>query len=488
MSRNGNRGDRSGERGHNVSWTTRPRWFHGRLAGAALGVCLVATACGDPLPVVDGDVAFVGVNVLPMRGPSGPVVLENQTVVVANRRIASIDPADTVEVADDVTVIEAEGSYLMPGLAEMHGHLPGRPLLPLDTKNLLFLYVANGVTTVRAMQGNRSQFTTRDQIARGETIGPRLFVGSTSMSGARVTTPEQGAQLVREYHQTGYDLVTIHEGLTLDVFDAVAATANELGIPFGGHVPDEVGLLRALEAGQVSIDHLDNYVDALVPDDAPRVDTPGIAGIGALLDVVDETRIAELVRATRASGAWVVPTMVLWETAFYGDQSAAELRAARPEVRYIPPEMVEQWERAVDERLAASDQATNRRVSDLRRSILTALHEGGAPLLLGTDSPQVFSVPGFAMHREMALWVELGMSPYEVLETGTRRVAEYFDATGDFGSVAVGHRADLLLLNANPIEDIANVSSRGGVMVNGRWMPEAEIQERLAAIATTYGN
>ncbi len=488
VSRNGNRGDRSGERGHNVSWTTRPRWFHGRLAGAALGVCLVATACGDPLPVVDGDVAFVGVNVLPMRGPSGPVVLENQTVVVANRRIASINPADTVEVADDVTVIEAEGSYLMPGLAEMHGHLPGRPLLPLDTKNLLFLYVANGVTTVRAMQGNRSQFTTRDQIARGETIGPRLFVGSTSMSGARVTTPEQGAQLVREYHQIGYDLVKIHEGLTLDVFDAVAATANELGIPFGGHVPDEVGLLRALEAGQVSIDHLDNYVDALVPDDAPRVDTPGIAGIGALLDVVDETRIAELVRATRASGAWVVPTMVLWETAFYGDQSAAELRAARPEVRYIPPEMVEQWERAVDERLAASDQATNRRVSDLRRSILTALHEGGAPLLLGTDSPQVFSVPGFAMHREMALWVELGMSPYEVLETGTRRVAEYFDATGDFGSVAVGHRADLLLLNANPIEDIANVSSRGGVMVNGRWMPEAEIQERLAAIATTYGN
>jgi imidazolonepropionase-like amidohydrolase len=303
-----------------------------------------------------------------------------------------------------------------------------------------------------------------------------------------VTTAEQGAQLVREYHQSGYDLVKIHEGLTRDVFDAVAATANEVGIPFGGHVPDEVGLLRALEAGQVSIDHLDNYVEALVPDDAPRGDAPGIDGLGALLDVVDETRIPELVRATRASGAWVVPTMVLWETAFYGQQSSAELRGERPEVRYMPPEMVEQWDRAVDERLAASDQATNRRISDLRRSIFSALHEGGAPLLLGTDSPQIFSVPGFAMHREMALWVELGMSPYEVLETGTRRVAEYFDATDDFGSVAVGHRADLLLLNANPIEDIANVSSRGGVMVNGRWMPEAQIQERLAAIATTYGN
>lgn len=472
----------------NLERMTSRRRFRRRVAAAALGLCVLAAACGDPLPVVDGDVAFVGVNVLPMRGPSGPVVLENQTVVVANRRIASINPTDTVEVADDVEVIEAEGSYLMPGLAEMHGHLPGRPLLPLDRKNLLFLYVANGVTTVRGMQGNRSQFTTRDQIARGETIGPRLFIGSTSMSGASVTTAEQGAQLVREYHQSGYDLVEIHEGLTLDVFDAVAATANEVGIPFGGHVPDEVGLLRALEAGQVSIDHLDNYVEALVPDDAPRGDAPGIDGLGALLDVVDETRIPELVRATRASGAWVVPTMVLWETAFYGQQSSAELRGERPEVRYMPPEMVEQWDRAVDERLAASDLATNRRVSDLRRSILTALHEGGAPLLLGTDSPQIFSVPGFAMHREMALWVELGMSPYDVLETGTRRVAEYFDATDDFGSVTVGHRADLLLLNANPIEDIANVSSRGGVMVNGRWMPEAQIQERLAAIATTYGN
>ena len=460
----------------------------GGVPASVVLVCLMTAACGDPLPVVDGDFAFVGVNVLPMGGPNGAVLLENQTVVVANRRIASVNPTDTVEVADGVTVVEAEGQYLMPGLAEMHGHLPGRPLLPLDSKNLLFLYVANGVTTVRGMQGNRSQFTTRDQIARGETIGPRLFVGSTAMTGAAVTTPAQGAQLVREYHQNGYDLVKIHEGLTLEVYDASAATANELGIPFGGHVPDEVGLWRALEAGQASIDHLDNYIEALVPDDDQPAEAPGFSGIAALLEVVDETRIPELVRTTRAAGAWVVPTMVLWETAFYGQQSSAELRTNRPEIRYMPPELVEQWDRAVDERLASTDPAMNRRVSDLRRLILTALHEGGAPLLLGTDSPQIFSVPGFSMHREMALWVELGMTPYEVLETGTRRVAEYFDATDDFGSVAVGHRADLILLTANPIDDIAHVASRGGVMVNGRWIPEAEIQERLADIATTYGN
>ena len=201
-------------------------------AVAAILSVVLAVSCGDPLPVVEGDMAFVGVTVLPMTGPGGPVVLENQTVVVANRRIASINPADEVEVGDDVEVIEAEGQYLMPGLAEMHGHLPSPRMLPADAKNLLFLYVANGVTTVRGMQGDRSQFTMRDQIARGETIGPRLFLGSTSMHGARVTTPEQAEQLVREYKQTGYDLLKVHEDLTLDVFDVLAATAHEVGIPF----------------------------------------------------------------------------------------------------------------------------------------------------------------------------------------------------------------------------------------------------------------
>jgi hypothetical protein len=298
----------------------------------------------------------------------------------------------------------------------------------------------------------------------------------------------QAEQLVREYRQIGYDLVKVHEDLTLPVFDALAATANEVGIPFGGHVPDRVGLLHALEAGQASIDHLDNYLQALVPEETPSAELPGRQGIGGLMEVVDHSRIPQLVEATKAASAWVVPTMVLWETAFYGDRSAAEMRTWRPEVRYMPPETVEAWEQAVDERLAVADPETNRRVSALRRTMLKALHDGGAAILLGTDSPQVFSVPGFAMHHEMQLWVEIGMTPYQVLEIGTRRVAEYFDATEDFGSVAVGHRADLLLLTANPIEDIANVASRAGVMVSGRWIPETHIQDRLADIAIFYGN
>ena len=465
----------------------RPSRMRVAGAGVLLAVLGVAAGCGDPLPEVRGDVAFVGVNVLPMTDPGVPLVVANRTVVVTDRRIASMHPADEVAVAEGTQVVEAEGMYLMPGLAEMHGHLPGPRMVQSDARNLLFLYVANGVTTVRGMQGERSQLGLRARIARGQSLGPRLFVASPSMTGGRVNTPGQGEQLVREYNEQGYDLVKMHEGLSPDVFDAVAATANELGLPFGGHVPDAVGLRHAIESGQVSIDHLDNTIEALVPDEQLPVGG-GLFGVGGLLDRVDTTLLPQLVEDTRAAGAWAVPTMVLWETVFFGDRSAAELRAVRPEVRYMPPETVEQWERVVDERAAAADPETNRRVAELRRRILQALHEGGVPIVLGTDSPQIFSVPGFSVHHEMALWVEVGMTPYEVLEAGTRRVAEYFDALDDFGTIEIGRRADLLLLTANPLDDIANVARRGGVMVNGNWWSEARIQERLAGIAQFYGN
>ena len=286
----------------------------------------------------------------------------------------------------------------------------------------------------------------------------------------------------------GYDLIKTHEGLAPEVYEALAASAAEVGIPFGGHVPDAVGLLGALAAGQVSIDHLDNYVEALVPEDARGDDGGGLLAAGALLDRVDEGRIPELVRATVDAGAWVVPTMVLWESAFFGDRSSADIRAERPEVRYMPPETVERWSEAVDSRLEGSDPEANREVSALRRRILAALQEGGARIALGTDSPQIFSVPGFAMHHEMALYVDVGMTPYEVLEIGTRRPAEYFDAADVFGTVAVDRRADLILLTANPLDDIGNLRQRAGVVVGGRWLPEAEIQGRLTEIARFYGN
>lgn len=163
----------------------------------------------------------------------------------------------------------------------------------------------------------------------------------------------------------------------------------------------------------------------------------------------------------------------------------AEQMIQRPEMRYMSPSILDDWVRAKEDFRARPDfqPAAAEQLVELRRQLIKALHDGGAPLALGSDSPQFFNVPGFSIHHEMAMMVEAGLTPYDVLVTGTRNPAAYFGAPEEFGTVQVGRRADLILLTANPLEDVANVKRRAGVMVRGRWLPESEIQARLEQIA-----
>ena len=441
---------------------------------------VVSICCSEVQAPTDGGtvIAFVGVNVVPMDSER---VVENQTVLVENGHIAAFGSVDDVEVPEGATRIDGAGKYLMPGLAEMHGHLPNPDLPEAVTENVLFLYVANGVTTVRGMQGHPSQIALRARIDRGELLGPRLVLGSPSMSGGSVATVEDAARLVREYKDAGFDLLKVHENLAPEVYDAIASTAEEVGIPFGGHVTDNVGLFHALSAGQTTIDHLDNYVEALVPEGAGPAEAPGLLGAEQLLARIDESRLPQLVQATLDADASVVPTMVLWESGIYATRPSEDLREERTEVRYMPKDMVERWVQAVDERVAQSDPQMLRQLAQLRRRILSALHQGGVRILLGTDSPQIFSVPGFSIHREMQLYVDAGMTPYEVISSGTRVVGDYLGE--NFGTIAVGESADLILVDGNPLEDIKNVSRISGVMARGRYVSPEEIQKRLEAIA-----
>ncbi len=414
-------------------------------------------------------VAFVNVSVIPMDSER---VLENQTVIVRGDRILVIGPTEEVSIPENAVLIDGAGKFLIPGLAEMHGHIPPPSSPDSEIERVLFLYVANGITTVRGMLGYPSQLELRERAKRGEILSPTLYLAGPSFNGNTVSSPAQAERRVRDQFAQGWDLLKIHPGLTRAEYDAVANTAKEVGIRFGGHVPVDVGLAHAIEMNQQTFDHLDGYVEHLEGDKGP----------------VDESRLEEIVERTKAADAWVVPTMVLWETIL----GVADLDAMRafPELRYVPSSTVESWINAFNNRVnkPGYDAGAAMNIAAARMRVLKALNDGGVRILMGTDAPQQFSVPGFSLHREIVRMIEAGMTPYEVLKSGTFNVGWYFEDKDEFGTIEVGKRADMILVDGNPLEDIRNVARRSGVMVRGRWLPETEIQERLDEIAASLGN
>jgi imidazolonepropionase-like amidohydrolase len=437
-----------------------------------IALVLALPACADSAPEVnhasrDTIQAFVNVDVVPMDSER---VLAGQTVVIEDGRIVSVSPTAATQLPADAVQIDGTGKFLMPGLAEMHGHIPPPEAPPHHVESVLFLYVANGITTVRGMLGYPGQLELKARAARGEIVAPNLYLAGPSFSGQSVDSPEQADQRVRAQAEEGWDLVKVHPGLTREEYDAMALAARETGMRFGGHVPEAVGLGHAIEMGQETFDHIDGYEAELNTFEGP----------------LDETYLAEIVELSRAAGVWVVPTLILWET-LYGTADIDSLRSLH-ELRYAPPAQVEQWISIHEQRLAEPDfdPGESRRLIGARMRILEALHDGGVRILMGTDAPQQFSVPGFSLHREMRRMTQAGMSPYEVLVSGTRNVGAYFADQDDFGTVAVGQRADLVLLGANPLEDVGNVNTIEGVMVAGRWLARAEIDRRLEAVAAAY--
>ncbi|HJS42003.1 MAG TPA: amidohydrolase family protein [Gemmatimonadales bacterium] len=419
-----------------------------------------------PKPSQQPVVAFVDVNVLAMNREG---VLNRQTVIVRGNRIAELGPTGQLRPPAEATVVDGRGKYLLPGFAEMHGHLPSPNAGPELTENVLFLYVANGVTTVRGMQGVLPHLELKGRVARGELLGPRLWVPGPPLSGNSAPSPEVGRRLVEEQHAAGFDHLKIHEGMSRETYDTIVTTAKRLGMRFAGHVPDAVGVYHALESGQASIDHLDNYVETIGGPDS-----------------TDDARLARVVAATCAARTWTVPTLALWET-FLGTEDSATL-AAREEVRYVPQAWRANWAQQLAQLRRNNALPAEKRLVTLglRRTILKALQTAGCPIAFGTDSPQLYSVPGFSVEREVRSMAAAGLTPQQILSELTREPARYFGADQEFGSVATGQRADLILLNANPLADLANITKRAGVMVNGRWLPQADIQARLERIAGAY--
>ena len=428
-----------------------------------------------------GVTAFENVTVIPMDRER---TIERQTVVVQGGRITAIGSSETVRVPDGAVRIDGSKKFLMPGLAEMHGHIPPPRAGEDYLDRVLFLFLANGVTTVRGMLGNPQHLVLRDQVARGERLGPRIFTSGPSLNGNSVPGQEAAWRAVTDQRAAGYDLLKLHPGLSREAFDAIVATANREGILFAGHVSLGVGLERALEAGQSSVEHLDGYMEALLADGAP-VDRVSSNFFGFnLIDHVDESKIPDLAETTQKAGVWNTTTQVLFE--HWLSLEDPETLAQRPEMRYMPEQMVASWVRRARNTRGnpAFTPERARRFVEVRRKIIRALRDAGAGILLGADTPQIFNVPGFATLQELKALVTAGLTPYQALEAGTKNPALYFGLEESFGTVEVGKRADLILLEANPLEDIGNVGRNTGVMVGGRWLSREEIERRLQELAS----
>lgn len=434
-------------------------------AALLLSAIVPSAACAQSATEVT---AFENVTVIPMDAERS---LPGHTVVVQGDRIVAVGPSGSVAVPGGAWRVDGRGKWLVPGLAEMHGHVPPPSAPAQNTEDVLFLYLASGITTVRGMLGAPGQLELRRRTNTGELLGPTLYLAGPSFNGNSVNSVDDAARMVREQRAQGWDLLKIHPGLTRAEYDAMARTAAQEGLRFGGHVPEDVGLMHAIRMGQETFDHVDGYVEY----------------VGGVEGPIDAAKLDSAVSATRAAGAWVVPTMALWEVLFTALPLDSLL--AYPELRYVSHQSVQSWVNAYNQRRGSAEFAnaeTNRRVIAARQQVLAALHRGGAGILMGTDAPQQFSVPGFSLHREFPRMRAAGMTPYDILATGTRNVGEYFQRNDAFGTIAVGKRADLLLLDADPLADVANLQRIAGVMARGRWVPASEIRTRLEAIAARH--
>ncbi|TVR36950.1 MAG: amidohydrolase [Balneolaceae bacterium] len=407
---------------------------------------------------------------------------ENYSVLITDGRIAWVGPAADARTFRGATIITGD-YYVMPGLAEMHAHIPGANQGEEYMKAVLGLYLSQGITTIRGMLGQPAHLEMRELAAAGEIDSPRIFTSGPSFSGNSVSDPDEARQRVRDQVEAGYDLLKFHPGLSVELFEAITDEANALGIEFSGHISHAVGLERSLEAGKGSIDHLDRYMEFLAGDPADRED-PSIIYFGYdLAYQADEERIREAARKTREAGVWNVPTNTLLVNVFSPDYTPEQMNEW-PGMEFIPENTRNGWVNFVSDLRSGDDydEEQARRFLELRNKLTLALHEEGAGLLLGADAPQIFNPPGYSAHRELALLVEAGLSPFEALKTGTVYVGEYLGEEDETGKIAEGYRADLIFLSANPLEAIPFHDHIEGVMKDGRFYDRSDLDELLDRI------
>jgi imidazolonepropionase-like amidohydrolase len=439
------------------------RWIALALAIAAP----VTSAVGQAPP--HAPVVIANVSVLPMDRER---VLAGQTVVIERGVISQMGPRGSVTIPAGAQTIDGTGKYLIPGLVDLHVHLASNP--ENEQRAILTLFVANGVTTVLNLRGTPQILELRTAIAAGRVSGPTLYTVGPYVNEPFVTTPDEVERAVIDQKRAGYDFVKLHGNLSRDAYARLNAVARRLGLRVIGHAPRNLGVAAMFEERQYAVAHAEEFLydqnNSSRDKDLPQV----------------EARIPELARSMAQTRTWLMPNLTAFKII---GLMAKDLDAvlARPEMRFMPRPVREGWGPATNPYTARFGKESYPGILaryQLLQKLVSAFRADGVRLLVGTDAMNTGVVPGFSTHDEMGELVAAGLTPFEALRAATANAAEFLAATDQRGVVAVGQNADLVLLDANPLENIANSRRIAGVMLRGQWLSRSDITRMLNELAS----
>jgi imidazolonepropionase-like amidohydrolase len=423
---------------------------------------------------------------------TGAAPKPDMTVTVRGGRIAEIKRSSR-KIPKETQVIDGRGKFLIPGLWDMHVHTNFADWLPDGKELVLPLFVANGITSVRDMGGDLHLLKEwRDQINAGTIVGPRMVISGPMLDSAPphfpssvpIATAADGRKAVDDLKQGGADFIKVQSYIPRDAYFAVAEEAKKQGIVFVGHVPDAIRASEASNAGQKSIEHYTGIFEGCSSIEDQLLKGP--KGPRRVVETYNEPKCAALIALLAKNQTWQVPTLI-WERGQWliDDLDLSQSPGAKYAAASLRNQAYKKFTASILKELDTDPVEYRRRFVAKELEMTLAMHRAGVPLMAGTDTAAgVYVMPGFSLHQELELFVKAGLTPIEALQTATLNPAKFLGRTHDMGTVEKGKLADLVLLDANPLDNISNTQRISAVVQSGRYFSRADLDGILREVET----
>jgi len=426
-------------------------------------------------------------------------IQQDMTVFIVGDHIADVGKAAEIKVPKSVQVVDARGKFLIPGLWDMHVHTFRHS--PRSTNTWYFpLFIANGVTGVRDMWTTGDDFPQvvqfRKDLADGSFLGPRYGAVAWTVDGPEpifpnsdvVTTPQEARDFVHRVKASGVDFVKVYQKLRREEYVAIVDEAKKVGIPFVAHMPWVISASQASDDGARSIEHLSNVDIGCSAREQEWLETKewGPQQAKVMLETYDQKKCEQLAQKFAQNETWQVPTSWLFLT----DRThLRDLLTTDPRAKYLPSDVRARWQERLPKPETSPQQVEQRHKNQQERlTIIAMMNKAGVPMLAGTDVGNPFLFPGFSLHEELTTFVQAGFTPGEALKTATFNAAKFLGMLDRLGTVEKGKLADLVLLDANPLEDIHNTQKIHAVVLNGRYLDRAALDKLLVDAAASVGS